>query len=155
MINKLFFLENYIYLITEYNLIKTYKTNQKEVIKMPEYAKSNVFFSGFNDLDRYDQRRIKEIIYSKTQKLERDFKNLRSLRIHFKKYEEGGSVKYSAHLLIDGPTKPIAIDTKTANWDAVLLINRIFDKAKVHLAKKFKNYQRPRALSKKKLAALR
>lgn len=122
---------------------------------MPEYVRNNVFFSGFKDIDRYDKERIKDIIYTKSQKLEREFKKLRSLRFHFKKYEEGGCVKYSVHLLIEGPTKPIAIDTKTANWDAVKVINRIFSKARVHLGKKFKSYKRPKSFSKEQLANIK
>ncbi|MEA3429684.1 MAG: hypothetical protein U9R08_00255 [Nanoarchaeota archaeon] len=120
---------------------------------MPEYAISNVFFSGFRDLDKSDKKRIKEIIYSKSEKLEREFKKIKSLRFNFKTYEEGGSVKYSVHLLIDGPSKPIAIDTKTANWDAVKVINRIFAKAKIHLEKKFKSYKR--SLSKEQASRLK
>ena len=123
---------------------------------MPNYKKENVFFIGLNQLDPYDQKRIKEIIFSQTLKLEREFKKLSSLRFHFKKYKEGGCVKYSVHLLIDGPTQPIAIDTKTANWDAVKVVNRVFDKARQRLVKKFKgDTSHPRSVSKEKLAKLR
>jgi len=106
---------------------------------MPEIKKENVYFIGLNHLDRYDQKRIKDIIYNQTSKLEREFKGLNALRFHFKKYDEGGSVKYSVHLLIDGPTRPIVVDTNTSNWDAVLVVNRIFDKARLRLEKIFKN----------------
>lgn len=114
--------------------------------------KNNVIFSGFNELDNYEKKRIKELIFSKTEKLEREFKNLRSLRFHFKKYSHGGRDKFSVHLLIDGPTRPIAIETNTINWDVVTVINRIFDKAMTHLGKVFKTYEkRPRSSKLQKL----
>lgn len=119
---------------------------------MPEAIRNNVFFVGLKDLDSFDQKRVKDIVYSEFEKITREFKDINSLRVHFKKYEEGGAKsKFSVHLLIDGPSKPIAIDTQTSDWDAIKVLHKVFDKAKTHLAHKFKgNTTHPVRISKEK-----
>ena len=115
---------------------------------MPNAYRSNVYFAGLKNLDKLDQKRIKEIIMNHAEKLGRDFKKINTLKFHFKSYDhDGGARKYSVHLLIDGPTHPISIDTNTSNWNSVTVINRIFSKARRHLEKKF---NRPKEIAKRR-----
>ena len=109
-----------------------------------EYVeKKNVQFIGLDILNREDQEIIKGIIYSDFILLERELKNINSLRLHFKEYEKGGKKKYSVHLFIDAPTKPIVANkiASSVQWNPVQAVAKLMDKARKEITHKFKTDQ--------------
>jgi len=102
--------------------------------------KKNVQFVGLNKLDPEDQRKIKEIIYKDFVKLERELKEIKGLKIHFKQYEKGGRKKYSVQMFVDTKTEPITVNKmyNPVEWDAVAIVHKLIDKARQQIINKFK-----------------
>lgn len=115
---------------------------------MVEIERPKIFFQGLKELDRFDQEKIRDIIYDEYIKLERELKKIIAIRIHFKKYERGGREKYSIKMYIDAPTRPFAVTTvyNPVEWDPVAIIHKLFDKARqqiVHRLKTDTSYRKP------------
>ena len=93
---------------------------------------NNVFFVGLKNIHEKDQERIKEIIYKDYALLERELKNIRSLKLTFKCHKLGGRKKYSAHLLVDVDGKPIIVNhvVKQAEWEPIALVHQLLARAR-------------------------
>jgi hypothetical protein len=110
--------------------------------------RDNVFFTGLKLLDPADAKRIKDLIYERYITLERELKAPGKLKLNFKKYEHGGREKYSVHLMIDYPGKPITAEKvyNPVRYDVVGIVHKLLDKARREIIKKFKtntSYKKP------------
>lgn len=92
----------------------------------------NVFFVGLKNIHEKDQIKIKNIIYKDFQLLERELKKIKSLKLSFKCYQNGGRKKYSANLLIDLPGRPITVNNmvKKAEWDPIMITHQLLARAR-------------------------
>ena len=100
-------------------------------------------FIGFNKLDSFDRVKIKDLVSNYADKMERDFKRITLIKLHYKPYKtEGTKQKYSLHLHIEGASKkPLAVShmQKAAEWDVVRATRRVLVKAMNLLGKAFKD----------------
>ena len=102
--------------------------------------RNNVFFTGLNELDEQDAESIKDLIYDKYPSIEREIKAPAKLKVHFKKYKHGGREKYSVHLMIDYPGKPIVAEKvyEAVRYDVIAIVHKLLEKIKKEVIKKFK-----------------
>ena len=118
----------------------------KNKVKEPKYSikRNTVQFVGLNILDKADQKRIKYLFYQHAVEIEREIKTINKIRVHFKEYEKGGRKKYSIQMLIDSPTKPIAVNQmySPVQWDPIGIVHKLIDKAKRQIDHKLKAKKR-------------
>ena len=112
--------------------------------------RQNVFFVGLNELDPFDQKQVKDIIYKEFEILARELKTIDSLKVHFKKHEKGPSVKWSVEMVIDAHTHPIVVShlQEAARWDPVACVHQLIENARREIMHKFKlgtSYDKPYA----------
>ena len=112
----------------------------KKRMSKVKVERANVFFTGLNDLDKADAEAIKQIIYEKWPTIEREIKANAKLKVHFKKYEHGGREKFSVHMLLDYPGKPITAEKvyEPVRWDVVGITHKLLEKIKKEVIKKFR-----------------
>jgi len=130
---------------------KVGKTKYKKPKPMKYVERANVQFVGLNILDPADQRQIKQIIHDHYIEIERELKQITSLRIHFKEYEKGGRKKYSVQLLINAKTHPITVNKmySPVQWDPVAIVHKLIKKARQEIIHIYKtDTTRPKAYSK-------
>lgn len=125
------------------------KSKRREEPKKLMVERENVFFVGLNELDPFDQQRIKDIIYNEYIKIERELQHVGALKLHFKKYERGGRVKWSVHMFLDVPmAKPIVATSvcEPVKWDAVATVHKLLDKIRREIIHRYKtdtSYRKP------------
>ena len=117
--------------------------NQNMTLKKGDIAyveKKNVFFVGLNKLEPSYQQKIKAVIYKEYITLERELKEINSLKLTFKEYEKGGKNKYSVKLFIDSQAQPITVDhmPKTKEWNPVDCVHEVIKKARRQIIHRFK-----------------
>ena len=112
---------------------------KKEESKI-QIEKNNVFFTGLSELDKADAEAIKQIVHDKWITIEREIKADASLKIHFKKYKQGGREKFSVHMMLDYPGKPITAEKvyEPVRYDVVGITHKLIEKIKKEIIKKFK-----------------
>ena len=113
-----------------------------------DIIRKNVQFVGLTKLDPVDQKRIKEIIFDNFIKLERELKNIRGLKLHFKEHKIGGRRKCSVHLTINAATGPLTVDKiySGAQWDPIAATHDILKNARqriIHQYKTNSSYRKP------------
>ena len=113
-----------------------------------DIIRKNVQFVGLTKLDPADQKRIKDIIFEYFIKLERELKNIRGLKLHFKEYEKGGRRKCSVHLTINAETGPLTVDKlySRAQWDPITATHSILKNARLRIIHQYKtdsSYRKP------------
>ncbi|MBW2977397.1 hypothetical protein KY331_00985 [Candidatus Woesearchaeota archaeon] len=115
------------------------KTKYKKPKPMKYIERKNVQFVGLSILESADQKQIKQIIHDHYIEIERELKQITSLKLHFKQYEKGGRKKYSVQLLINAKTRPITVNKvySPVQWDPVAAVHLIIDKAKREISHKF------------------
>lgn len=106
---------------------------------MKYVIRKNVQFIGLDELHPDDQQRVKDIIFKDYITLERELKGINGLRLHFKSYEKGGKVKFSAELFIDAETKPITVNKvySSARWDPIAVVHILLEKARKEIIHRF------------------
>lgn len=92
----------------------------------------NINFVGSDDIDKEDIKRINDIIKKEFEFLDRELKGVNNIKMHFKRHEIGGRVKWSAHLFVDWPNKKI-IDVESVGWDLIKATHEVITKAKNHI----------------------
>jgi len=120
--------------------IEKAKERRHDKPSMQYVERQNVQFVGLNDLDPADQKRIKEIIYAEFVILERELKNIKGLKIHFKEYSKGGRNKYSVQMTIEAQTGPITVNKMSSpvQWDPVAITHKLIEKARQEIIHKYK-----------------
>ncbi|MBW2993641.1 hypothetical protein KY317_03650 [Candidatus Woesearchaeota archaeon] len=106
-----------------------------------EIESNNIIFVGLKELDRADQKLIRDILYDEYIKLERELKVPGKLKFHFKKNKKWGREKFSIHLLLEFPGgKPITCTRvyDPVKWDAVATVHLLLKKAKAQIKHRFK-----------------
>ena len=105
-----------------------------------QVKRNNVFFTGLKELDEQDADKVKSLIYEKYPAIERVIKAPAKLMVHFKKYEHGGREKYSVHMLLDYPGKPITAEKvyNPVQWDVIGITHKLLEKLKKEAEKKFR-----------------
>lgn len=136
---KLFF---YLSLYVEkyiYHLYLTIFMAKKGMSKI-KVERNNVFFVGLKQLDKTDAESIKDLIYEKWPSIEREIKANAKLKITFKTYKHGGRDKFSVHMLLDYPGKPIIAEKvyEPVRWDVVAITHKLLEKIKKEVIKKFR-----------------
>jgi len=125
------------------------RKDKKEAKPSMAYVeRENVQFVGLDLLDPSDQERIKKIIHDHYIELERELKNIKGLKLHFKEYKKQGKGKYSVHLFVDAQTRPITAEGvyTPIQWDPVAAVHNLLDKAKEQIRHKFRtdeDYPKP------------
>ena len=76
---------------------------------------------------------------SSFSKLERDFKNIESVKLTFKEHKDQGKPRYEAHFMITGPSSPVVVNhiPQSLEWDPVAITRSVLLKAQKELKKKF------------------
>jgi len=128
------------------------KAKERRHEKPMQYVeRANVQFIGLNILDPADQEQIKQIIHDHYIEIERELKQITSLKLHFKQYEKGGRKKYSVQLFIDAKTRPITVNKvySPVQWDPIAIVHKLIDKARQEIIHRYQtNTTRPKAYSK-------
>jgi hypothetical protein len=115
---------------------------------MKYVVKKNVQFVGLDILDPVDQKQIKDIIYKDFVTVERELKQIKGLKIHFKEYKKGGRSKYSVQMTIDAETGPITVNKmySPVQWNPIAIVHKLLDKARQEIIHKYKtdsDYRKP------------
>lgn len=93
---------------------------------------AEIQFSGIENIDGEDAKRIDEIAKKELEFVDRELKGVNNIKIHFKRHEIGGRVKWSVHLFIDWPNKKI-IEVESVGWDLIKAVHEVIAKAKNHI----------------------
>jgi len=106
---------------------------------MKYVERDNVQFVGLRFLDPEDQEKVKQIIHDHYIELERELKQITSLKVNFKQYQKGGRKKYSVQLMINAKTRPITVNKiySPVQWDPIAALYLMIDKAKREISHKF------------------
>ena len=86
-------------------------------------------FSGIEKIDKEDFNRIKDILNKEISFLERELKAVNSIRVHFKRHNVGGRVKWTTHIFVDWPNKKI-ITVEGVKWNIIDSVHEAVKKLK-------------------------
>lgn len=95
-------------------------------------------FVGLNELEKTQQKKIKDEATKYYEKFERCLRDITSFTVHIKEYKkEGAKCKYSLHVRLNAPSK--TFEAEKADWDLERTLHKTF-KA---LDNEIKHYSHP------------